>query len=110
MNRRNFARIRLKRWRDTFALGSMAFGVFISDAFAQVRPAPMGGNTDIMLGREWAAYFIGGFLVLIVLVVLRSNSKRKQKDQNQAKKHRHQMEKMREERRQEAAAARPKRD
>ncbi len=108
MNRRNFARIRLKRWRDTLALGSMAFGVFISDAFAQVRPAPMGGGGEFPLGREWMAYFIVGFLVLIILVVLRSNSKRKQRDRVQAKKHRHQMGKMREERGQATAAAKPK--
>ena len=78
-----------------------------SVTLAQVRPNPMGTrDAEIMSGRQWAGYFIGGFLLLIVLVILRYNQQQKQKEKKLAAKHRRQMEKLKEERRM-AAQRRP---
>ena len=71
------------------------------DAMAQVRPTPMenpDSNTDIMIGRETAGYFIGGFLLLIILIVLRNNHNQKRKVKEQKRKHQQHMNKLKEER------------
>ncbi len=83
----------------------------LSDALAQVRPNPMGTrDAEIMSGREWAGYFIGGFLLLILLIALRQSQKQKQKQKQQEAKHRRHMEKMKEELRQAMAQQKPRPD
>ena len=98
----------LQACRNTIAVTSMLTLFHASNALAQVRPTPMGtSDADVMIGREWAGYFIGGFLLLIVLIVIRNNQKQKQKDKKQAARHHRHMEKIKEERRQAAAQSKP---
>lgn len=98
----------LNRLRNASAAFCAMATLAVSDALAQVRPNPMGTrDAEIMSGREWAGYFIGGFLLLIVLVIIRQNQNQKRKQKQQEAKHRRHMEKMKEERRQAAAQKRP---
>ena len=94
-------------WRPVPSLAGALAAVLTSPVLAQVRPPPMGGDYEFLLGREWIAYFIGGFFLLIFLFALRSTQKRKKGDQARAKKHHQHMEKLKEERRQAIAAAKP---
>ncbi len=73
----------VQKCRCTLAMIAALIVFHVSNALAQVRPTPMGSSdAEIMIGREWAGYFIGGFLLLIVLVVVRNSQKQKQKEKN----------------------------